>query len=87
MKGQAIVHSRPPSYLSCASLARELDLSESTIREWVEKELLPRPIKRGGAVRWCWAEVQAALSGAHQVPPRTSDDPYLAGALNATKAQ
>lgn len=83
---QAIIHSRPPSYLSCASLARELDVSESTVRDWTEKGFLPRPIKQGGCVRWSWAAVQATLSGVAPVPPRKSDDPYMAGAINAAKA-
>lgn len=87
MSRQAIVHSRPPSYLSCASLARELDVSESTVRDWVEKEYLPRPIKRGGLVRWSWASVQETLAGVAPVPARVTDDPYISGAINATKAR
>ncbi|WP_172730013.1 helix-turn-helix domain-containing protein [Neorhizobium galegae] len=82
----AIINSRPSSYLSCASLARELDVSESTVRDWVEKGLLPRPIKRGGSVRWSWADVQATMSSVAPVPPRITDDPYMAGAVNAAKA-
>ena len=77
--------SSPPSFLSCASLARELDLSESTVRDLVEKGSLPRPIRLGGSIRWRWSEVQAVLTGAAAVPQRTTDDPYLAGAVYATK--
>lgn len=52
---------RPPSYVSKATLAAELDMSESTVDSYVQRGLLPKPIKRGGAVRWCWAEVDADL--------------------------
>lgn len=53
----------PPSYLSCASLARELDMSETTIHEMVRRGVLPRPVKlSSGCVRWCWADVQRALA-------------------------
>ena len=35
---------RPPSYMSCASLARELDCSESTVHELVRRGVLPKPL-------------------------------------------
>ena len=77
---------RPPSYLSCASLARELDVSESTIHDMVRRRVLPAPRKlSGGCVRWRWADVEAALEGRR--PPNEADvDPYLAGARDATAA-
>lgn len=77
---------RPPAYLSCASLARELDVSETTVHEMVRRGVLPRPIKlSSGCVRWCWADVQmalASLSGGKM--PEANNDPFIAGARNAT---
>lgn len=76
---------RPPSYLSAASLARELDVSETTILELVRKGILPRGIKLGGSVRYSWTEVQAALSSLKGAAADASGgDPFLAGVMNAT---
>jgi predicted DNA-binding transcriptional regulator AlpA len=74
-----------PAYLSCASLAHELDVSETTVNEMVRRGVLPKPYKlSSGCVRWRWTEVELALAslkpGTHTVP-----DPYLAGAQDATK--
>lgn len=81
----ASAHSRPPSYLSCATLARELDMSESTVRDMVDRGVLPRPVKlSGGCVRWAWADVQSALGGVAAVGAGASSDPYLMGAAHAT---
>jgi predicted DNA-binding transcriptional regulator AlpA len=78
---------RPPSYLSCASLARELDVSETTIYEMVKRGVLPPPIRlSNGCVRWCWAEVQAALASLSGGGSAANDDPFLAGVRNATSA-
>ncbi|WP_238368891.1 helix-turn-helix transcriptional regulator [Heliomarina baculiformis] len=68
---------RPPSYPSKATLAAELDISESTVDDWVKRGILPKPIKRGGSVRWCWALVDASLK------PQSDQevDPFLS-ALN-----
>jgi predicted DNA-binding transcriptional regulator AlpA len=81
------LHSRPPAYLSCASLARELDVSETTVYEMVRKGVLPRPIKLStGCVRWSWAEVQAALGSLSAAGCAAAADPFLAGARNATSS-
>lgn len=79
---------RPPAYLSCASLARELDVSETTVHEMVRRGILPQPVKlSSGCVRWCWADVQLALGSlsAGKVS-EAGNDPFLAGARNATSA-
>jgi predicted DNA-binding transcriptional regulator AlpA len=53
---------RPAAYLSCASLALELEISETTVYELVRRGVLPQPIRLStGCVRWCWADVQQAL--------------------------
>ncbi len=81
---EAIIHARPPSYLSCASVARELDMSESTVRDLVEKGVLPKPLRLQGCVRWRWDDIQAALGGISAVGGVDSGDPYMTGAKNAT---
>lgn len=74
----AIIGDRPPSYVSKATLAAELDMSESTVDSYVQRGLLPKPIRRGGTVRWCWAEVDANLRG--QVSG--DEDQFMAGLDN-----
>ena len=73
---------RPPSFLSKATLAAELDISESTVDEYVRRGLLPKPIHIGGSVRWRWADVNAALAPLATSPTATTD-PFLEGARNA----
>lgn len=77
----------PPSYLSCASLARELDVSETTVAEMVRRGVLPTPYKlSSGCVRWRWSEVEVALASLKPGSDTTSD-PFLSGVKNATKPQ
>jgi predicted DNA-binding transcriptional regulator AlpA len=79
---------RPAAYLSCASLAHELEISESTVYELVRRGVLPSPIKlSGGCVRWCWADVQAALASlGGGSPSDVANDPFLTGVRNVTSA-
>ncbi|MBB94670.1 MAG: transcriptional regulator [Rhodobacteraceae bacterium] len=74
---RAIFGDRPPSFVSKATLAAELDMSESTVDSYVQRGLLPRPIKRGGSVRWCWAEVVAAMNA-----EASGEDPFMSGVNN-----
>jgi predicted DNA-binding transcriptional regulator AlpA len=75
MAQRAVLGERPPSYVSKSTLAAELDISESTVDNWVERGLLPKPIRRGGSVRWCWAEVVS-----HMAPATEADaDPFMKG--------
>lgn len=69
---------RPPSYVSKATLAAELEMSETTVDSYVKRGLLPQPIRRGGSVRWCWAEVDAALRGGGA----GSEDQFMTGIEN-----
>jgi predicted DNA-binding transcriptional regulator AlpA len=62
MARPALIGDRPPAFPSKATLAAELDISESTVEEWVRRGFLPKPIRRGGAVRWCWADVVASMN-------------------------
>lgn len=88
MAGNSLSVDRPPSYVSCATLARELDVSETTVHEMVRRGVLPQPVKLStGCVRWSWADVQMALGSlsAGRVT-ETANDPFLAGARHATSA-
>jgi predicted DNA-binding transcriptional regulator AlpA len=78
MGRRVILGDRPPAFASKATLAAELDISESTVDQWVRRGFLPKPIRCGGAVRWCWAEVAACLR------PQTNDDTdhFIAGLDN-----
>lgn len=79
---------RPPAFLSCASLARELEITDSTVYEMVRRGVLPPPIKMSpGCVRWCWAEVEAALRslGGRNLD-EAANDPFLTGVRNVTSA-
>lgn len=76
---------RPPSYLSCGSLARELDVSESTVWEMVRRGVLPKPIKlSAGCSRFDWFAVQLALNSLSAGNSASEQDPFMAGARNAT---
>lgn len=79
---------RPPSYVSRATLARELDVSESTIDEMVRRGVLPKPVKlSSGCVRWRWADIEAALGSMAPGAPVADTDPFMRGAIDATSAQ
>lgn len=69
---------RPPSFVSKATLAAELEISESTVDSWVDRGFLPQPIRFGSTPRWVWADVQAALSQRAQAEA----DPFMAGVRN-----
>ena len=75
---------RPPSFLSRASLAVELDISETTVDEMVRRNVLPKPVRLStGCVRWSWIAVESAL--ATLVETADHEDPLMAGARNAAK--
>lgn len=79
---RVVLGPRPPSYVSKATLAAELDMSESTVDDYVRRGIFPRPLKLGGSVRWCWADVQASLSpmaGQH-----SDNDPFTEGLKNVS---
>lgn len=78
---------RPPSYLSAASLAEELDVSESTIGVLVKRGVLPPPYRLHGSVRWRWSEVEAALAARKDHADNSAPDPFFAGVANATKTK
>lgn len=75
---RVILGDRPPSYVSKATLAAELDMSESTVDACVQRGLLPNPIRFGSSVRWIWSDVIACLGSRSG----GEDDPYMTGVDN-----
>jgi predicted DNA-binding transcriptional regulator AlpA len=77
----------PPSYVSRATLATELDCAPSTVDEMVKRGVLPKPLRLStGCVRWCWEDVEAALCSLKNVTGSgESSDPYMKGIADATK--
>ena len=73
-----------PAYLSRATLAKQLDCSESTVDEMVKRGVLPPPLRLStGCVRWCWNDVENALASLKSVNASgKSSDPYLRGIAN-----
>lgn len=61
------------AYVGSATLCQMLDISESTLWEWVRKGLLPRPLKIGASSRWRWADVEGRIAPVNQ----EEDDPIL----------
>lgn len=78
MTKRRIIGDRPPSYVSKATLAAELDMSESTVDSYVQRGLLPKPLKWGSSVRWCWADVAARLAAQVQ----GGEDRFITGLDN-----
>lgn len=77
---------RPPTYLSKRSLARELDVSESTVGEMVRRGVIPRPLRLSpGCIRWNWDSVRASLASLETGGEDAREDPFVLGALNAAK--
>jgi predicted DNA-binding transcriptional regulator AlpA len=68
----------PPDYVSAETLAHRLDCSLTTIRCYVQRGLLPRPIKLGDLVRWRWRDVEHFLHALELTEESLdNDDPYL----------
>jgi predicted DNA-binding transcriptional regulator AlpA len=75
---------RPPSFMSRKELAWELSVSESTVDELVRRDVIPPAVRlTPGCVRWSWTAVASAL--ASHAGNADDGDPFMAGAVNATK--
>jgi predicted DNA-binding transcriptional regulator AlpA len=75
-----------PAYPSRATLAIELDCSESTIDDMVRRGVLPRPIRLStGCVRFCWADVEMALQSRKDGAAETAGESQT-GVRNAREA-
>jgi len=53
----------PPPFMDLATLALHVCTGESTIENWVQLGLFPRPRKQGGKRLWRWTEVERHLAG------------------------
>lgn len=75
----------PVMLVSRTSLARAMDVSESTVDELVRRGVIPPAMHlTPGCVRWSWTAVETALAS---LAGTTDDgDPFLTGARNAIKA-
>jgi predicted DNA-binding transcriptional regulator AlpA len=77
---------RPPTYVSRATLAAEIDIAESTVDDMVRRGVLPKPLRLStGCVRWAWHEVETALQSLKEGAPFVAADPYMLGADSVTK--
>jgi predicted DNA-binding transcriptional regulator AlpA len=74
--------------MSRATLALHLDIAESTVDDFVQRGILPRPIKLSpGCVRWSWDAVRTAVGSlADTGSCKASDDPFLSGVENVVTA-
>lgn len=78
------------AYLSRASLAAALEISESTVDEMVRRGVLPRPVKlSAGCVRWRWESVDRALASLggedNHAAPSNDDSAGVQRAIQAAK--
>lgn len=55
--------SEKAEYCSVKTVAQRLDCNASTVTDYANRGLLPRPRKIGGMVRWKWSEVEAVMDG------------------------
>jgi hypothetical protein len=79
----AVVRPYPPTFVSKATLAYQLDLSDTSVSALVAKGTLPKA-KPGldGIERWWWPEVEAVVRGLviHDCQEdATADDAFMAG--------
>lgn len=75
-----------PSWMSRATLAAELDVSESTVDEMVRRGVIPPPARlSNGCIRWRWETVDAALATMLPTASHAPVDAYSAGIRNATQ--
>lgn len=74
----------PAPYLSKASLADALEISESTVDEMVRRGVLPKPVKlSAGCVRWRWESVDRALASMGETPQESPSSQTAAGVQRA----
>ena len=73
-----------PELVSAETLAYLLDCSRSTIDDYVDKGLLPKPVDIGMLKRWWWGDVAAFIRSKNGLantpddsPPSEEDDPIL----------
>lgn len=52
----------PPEYLSAESLGHYLDISRSSVDDYVKRGILPKPLRIGGSVRFRRSDVEVAIA-------------------------
>lgn len=57
---------RPPSYMSCAELAWELSISQSTVLEMVRRKVLLEPLPLSGEQIPMHFHIEVSLIGAYR---------------------
>ena len=73
-----------PDFVSAETLAYRLDCSRSTIDVYVEKGLLPKPIRFGNLVRWHFSDVrELILAHANGNARADGEDDFLKAVANA----
>src|SRR4051812_39267714 len=76
-----------PAYLSRATLAAVLDISESAVDEMVRRGVLPRPVRLSPrCVRWRWLAVDAALASLSAASESEFDPDTMNGVQRAIEA-
>lgn len=76
-----------PAYLTRASLAAALEISESTVDEMVRRGVLPKPVKMSaGCVRWRWETVDRALASLGGEGDHVASNDDTAGVQRAIQA-
>lgn len=74
-----------PAYLSIARLAKELDVSESTVSELARRGVIPPPCELSpGCIRWRWDDVDAAIASRRRGGNAAPGD-LMQGAIDAAK--
>ncbi len=78
------MRSYPPDYVSAETLAYRLDCSRSTIDDYVNRGLLPKPFKLGSLVRWDFALVKATIQALNNGELRDGgEDDFMKAVENA----
>lgn len=80
-------HSHIPAFVAKARLAYELDISESTVDEFVRRAILPPPMKfSSGCVRWAWTDVVNHIDAFRNSGSKPGDDdPYIVAARKVSQ--
>ncbi|WP_273688394.1 helix-turn-helix transcriptional regulator [Ketogulonicigenium vulgare] len=74
MPGQIETEPRVIAYAGTKLMCEMLDVSETTLWEWVKRGFIPKPVRIGDrSNRWRWSDVEASLHGAVDL----QDDPIL----------
>lgn len=77
----------PNPYMTKASLAQALEISESTVDEMVRRGVIPRPVRlSSGCVRWRWETVDMALASLGGWVKDAPSDDTAAGVQRAIQA-